>query len=197
MGRPKGYNREQVLEKAMELFWTQGFEATSTQQLVEHLGINRNSMYSEFGTKREFFETALRHYEEFWVAKNFGPLEASGAGLDSIIAVFDHYASIGKGRRSGMGCMLCNASVELGSPDAPAHDLSRRLFERVTKAFENALQGARTQGQLNPAVDIPTQARTLTSMWLGMLVLARAKAPGDLLDAVPTAVRQLAQVAEA
>lgn len=197
MGRPKGYNREQVLEKAMELFWTQGYEATSTQQLVEHLGINRNSMYSEFGTKREFFETALLHYEEFWISKNFGPLETPGAGIDSILAVFDHYASIGKGRRSGMGCMLCNASVELGSPDAPAHELSRNLFIRVTEAFENALAGGRAQGRLRGGVDIPTQARTLTSMWLGMLVLARAQASDDLLDAVPQTVRELLGVAEA
>ena len=189
MGRPKGYDRTQVLERAMELFWRQGFEKTSTQQLVEHLGINRNSMYSEFGTKRQFYETALAHYESLWITKNFGALEGPEAGIPSILAIFEHYAAIGKGRRSGMGCMLTNASVELGAYDPPSQEISDDYISRVSAAFENALQGGKAAGMIRSDVDVGQEARFLTSTWLGMLVLARAKAPAPMLDAVPVVVR--------
>lgn len=188
MGRPKGYDRDAVMEKAIELFWRNGYEATSTQQLVDHLGINRNTMYSEFGKKREFFESALKHYEEHWLNKNFGPLEAPDAGVETILGVFEHYASIGNGRRAGMGCLLTNASVELASREASTREIAAGFVERVTLAFENALRGARDAGELAKDVAVTQEAGFLTSTWLGMLVLARSCASPEALEAVPGAI---------
>lgn len=188
MGRPKGYDRTEVLESAMELFWRQGFEGTSTQQLVEHLGINRNSMYSEFGSKRDFFETALAHYEELWIAENLRPLEQGDAGVEVIQEVFRHYASIGKKKLSGMGCMLANATVEFGSRDGPSRDVSQRFIGRAQEAFLNALTQARDAGALARDVDVAGEAAFLTSSWLGMLVLSRGKAPAKTFDGVAARV---------
>ncbi|MCH8886618.1 MAG: helix-turn-helix transcriptional regulator, partial [SAR324 cluster bacterium] len=59
MGRPKTYDREEIAAKAMELFWLHGFNGTSTQALVEHMQINRYSLYAEFGSKQRLYEVAL------------------------------------------------------------------------------------------------------------------------------------------
>ena len=62
MARNKAFEKEIVLEKAKELFWKQGFHATSVQNLVDHLGINRASIYDTFGGKNKLYETALESY---------------------------------------------------------------------------------------------------------------------------------------
>lgn len=188
MGRPKGYDPEEALERAMDLFWAQGFDGTSTQELVEHLGINRNSMYSEFGSKREFYETALRHYEDRWLGRNFGPLERDGAGLDDIRSLFEHYAVIGQRKRRGLGCMLTNSLIEFGAADEVSMGDSKRFLGRVRRAFRNALAGALGAGELRPDVDASAEADYLTSTWLGLLVMARGKASKDALDAVSRGV---------
>ena len=64
MGRPKTYNAEEIATKAMELFWMYGYKGTSTQTLVEHMGVNRYSLYAEFGTQQGLYEEALKIYEK-------------------------------------------------------------------------------------------------------------------------------------
>ena len=81
MGRNKTYDRDVLIEKAMEMFRDHGFAGTSTQMLVEGLGVNRYSLYAEFGSKQALFDAALERYDEEVVERNFGPLEAPGAGL--------------------------------------------------------------------------------------------------------------------
>jgi AcrR family transcriptional regulator len=64
MGRPKGFSREQVLEKAMPVFWKHGFADTSVQELERATGVNKSGLYSEFRDKEDLFVACLRHYLE-------------------------------------------------------------------------------------------------------------------------------------
>src|SRR5260370_22051900 len=64
MGRPKNFNREEVLEKAMPVFWKHGFSDTSLQELERATGVNKSGLYSEFRDKEDLFVACLRHYLE-------------------------------------------------------------------------------------------------------------------------------------
>src|ERR1700723_1639737 len=64
MGRPKGFSRVQVLEKAMPFFWKQGFADTSLQELERATGVNKSGLYAEFSNKEDLFVACLRHYLE-------------------------------------------------------------------------------------------------------------------------------------
>src|ERR1700679_569604 len=64
MGRPKGFSREEVLEKAMPVFWKHGFADTSLQELEQATGVNKSGLYSEFRDKEDLFVACLRHYLE-------------------------------------------------------------------------------------------------------------------------------------
>lgn len=183
MGRPKGYDREKILEKAMRLFWRQGYESTSTQQLVDHLQINRNSMYSEFGSKKSFYEAALDHYSETEFAPQFLPLEHQDAELDEVVNLFREYAQIAKRRDNGRGCFLVNMTVEMGSADPISKRWSRAFIKRATDGFANALRNGKASGALPAQVDVARQADFLTSTWLGMLVLLRGGAAPKVLEA--------------
>ena len=59
MGRTKQFDHRTALDQAMELFWARGYHATSIQDLVDHLGVNRQSLYDTFGGKDELFKAVL------------------------------------------------------------------------------------------------------------------------------------------
>ena len=71
MGRNKTYDRETIARKAMALFWLHGYHGTSTQALVDSMGVNRFSLYAEFGNKQALYEAALNLYAQDLVGTKF------------------------------------------------------------------------------------------------------------------------------
>ena len=116
MGRNKTYDRDDLIERSMEMFRDHGYAGTSTQMLVDGLGVNRYSLYAEFGDKQTLFDAALERYFDEVIEPRFSPLEAPEAGIDEVRGVFEFYASQADGAASGRGCLLCNTAIELG-PD--------------------------------------------------------------------------------
>ncbi len=182
MGRPKEFDRDEALMRGLELFRQRGFSDTSTQQLVERLGINRKSMYAEFGNKQKFFEAALERYNQVVVDGNFGPLEQPSASLSEISALFRYFAGESKGRAAGLGCLMCNTAVEQADGEPATRQHVADYIERATNAFKNALVNAKQRGEIGSKVDVMAQAQFLTSSVLGMCVLARASAAPALID---------------
>ena len=90
MGRKKNYDRNELIGQAMEIFRDHGFAGTSAEMLVQGLGVNRYSLYAEFASKQGLFDAALQRYDEVVVERNFGPLEAPGAGIDEIRALLEN-----------------------------------------------------------------------------------------------------------
>jgi TetR/AcrR family transcriptional regulator, transcriptional repressor for nem operon len=180
--RKKGYDRDELLEKAMQLFRDHGFSGTSTQMLVERLGVNRNSMYSEFGSKQALFDAALERYDEQTVTRNFGPLEAPDAGLEQVRALLEFFAAAATGPAAGRGCLLCNTAIEFGPHDPSGRGFVGRYFKRLSGAFLNALQNAQRADVLRASVDIFEEAHFFTASVLGMFVMLRAKAPPEVLQ---------------
>ena len=159
----------------MELFWQRGYAGTSTSDLVEHLGVNKFSLYAEFGSKQALFDAALRRYEQQFMNDVFGPLEAADAGLNSIAELFERFGKDAAGPASGLGCLLCNTAVELAGDDSSGEPFVQRYFGRVQAAFQNALANARRAGDLQVGVVAVDEARFLTATALGIFVMVRAR----------------------
>ena len=176
MGRKKSYDRADLVESAMDLFHAHGFAGTSTQMLVERLGVNRNSMYAEFGSKQALFDAVLRRYEQQLMNDTFGALRAPDADLDSIAALFERFGGDAAGPAAGLGCLLCNTAVELAGDDPSGEGFVQRYFESVQAAFQHALANARRAGHLSAGVVAEDEARFLTAVALGIFVLVRARA---------------------
>jgi TetR/AcrR family transcriptional repressor of nem operon len=178
MGRKKSYDRGELVEKAMEIFRDHGFAGTSAEMLVEGLGVNRYSLYTEFGSKQELFNTALQRYDEVVVERNFGPLE--------------FFASAGGGPSSGRGCLLCNTAVEFGPNDPSGAGFVQRYFKRLSEAFFAALNNAQNRGELRRSVDPRMEADFFTASVLGLFVMLRAKASPTIIEsAVHVAISHL------
>ena len=181
MGRKKSYDREVLIAKAMEVFRDRGFAGTSAETLCEALGVNRFSIYAEFGNKQALFDAVLQRYDDEAVERNFGPLEAPGAGLKEIRALLDSFGSARKSPAWGRGCLLCNTAVEFGPDDPSGSGFVKRYFKRLSAAFESSLTNARRNGDLHQSVDPRREAGFLTSSVLGMFVMLRAKAPTSVI----------------
>ena len=89
MARQKKFDKEEVLEKAMETFWRFGFEGTSMQSLIKSMGINRSSLYETFGDKRSLFEAAITHYEQTRMQAMVDALKNIGGSKLAIVQVFN------------------------------------------------------------------------------------------------------------
>ncbi len=183
MGRPKTYDRDQVLSKAMALFWERGFHATSTRDLAEAMGVNAYSLYAEFGSKEGLYDAAVDRYMDTVVSGHFGRLEHPDADLDVVRQVIDWFGDNGVRDVSGMGCLIGTMSTER----APTVDRSRehtaRFVERVVGAFSHALANAVQHGQLQAATPVAGIAAALVTHLLGVFAMSRARVDAGVIRA--------------
>ena len=192
MGRKKNYNRDMLIDKAMEIFRDHGFAGTSTQMLVEELGINRFSLYAEFENKQKLFDATLERYDQKVVERNFGPLEAPDAGIEEIRSLLEFFASAINGPTAGRGCLLCNTAVEFGPEYPSGAGFVQKYFERLSKAFYKALTNSHNNGVLLNSVSLREEADFFTASTLGLFVMIRAKAPPAMLrNAAKMAIKHL------
>lgn len=157
----------------MGVFHGRGYKGASTAVLVRALGVNRNSVYAEFGSKEALFAAALGHYEQRVVSQLFGPLEATTASLDDIEALYRLFAE-SAGPSAGRGCLMCNTAAELGGTEPNLQTHVEHYFDRIHQAFCNALRGAIRTRQIAAGTDVAAEAWFLTSCCLGIFVGVRA-----------------------
>ena len=188
MGRAKQYDREKLLDRAVDLFRRQGFNGTSTAELVAELGVNRKSMYAEFGSKQELFEATLEHYDRNHLTRVLGPIEAPEAGVEAIVQAFAGYATASEGWSKGRGCLMCNTAVERGALDPASGKFAAAYLDRITRAFVNALGNGRRSGDVDEAADLDELAAFLTTTFVGVTACIRAEAPSKQLHATARVV---------
>lgn len=191
MGRTKQYDRTELLDRAVELFRRQGFNGTSTAELVDELGVNRKSMYAEFGSKQELFEAALEHYDRNHLTRVLAPVEADDAGVDAIREAFAGYASASEGWFRGRGCLMCNTAVERGALDPASGRFASAYMDRINRALRHALENGRRAGDLDVTADLDEMAAFLTTLLIGVAASVRAEASPEQLQATSRAVSSI------
>ncbi|MGI9646237.1 MAG: TetR/AcrR family transcriptional regulator [Ilumatobacteraceae bacterium] len=184
MSGTKHYDRTELLDLAIELFRRQGYNGTSTAELVAELGVNRKSMYAEFGSKQGLFEAALARYSDEHLSTVLAPIEAPNAGADAIRAAFDGYAVASEdGWARGRGCLMCNTAVERAALDPGAKHHVAAYLERLNGAFRHAAGNAQRSGDLDPGTDLDDLAGFFTTSLIGVAACIRAEAPADQVQA--------------
>ena len=170
-GTTKQFDPSQVLERALELFWAQGFEATGMAQLTEHLGIGRQSLYNEFGDKRGLFLASLRAYVDRMFAEKVAILDRPGSPLGNVRAICRHWLEMVD--QGCMGCMLANTATEFGTSDPEVQEIVRAALRRSEDAFCGVFQRAQDEGELSSDASPRDLARLFMSAGQGVSVLAR------------------------
>jgi TetR/AcrR family transcriptional repressor of nem operon len=182
-GRPPEFDREQVLNKAMELFWRQGYEGTSMSDLTAALGLGRQSLYGAFGDKRTLFVTCLERYtDEVFEKSLLSLLDGDGpplAGIERVLDAWEAYVASDDFK----GCLLGKALAELGMRDSRLDALLRKKLDRIRGSLERALTRAKAAGELTARTDVPAVARSITAFAQGAAVVCQVWRD-------PTAVRE-------
>jgi TetR/AcrR family transcriptional repressor of nem operon len=183
--RPREFDRDEVLLKAMTVFRDRGYEATSIQDLVEEMGINRFSLYSTFSSKHDLFVEALQAYYDGVAVPFFGRLKESQSGLEVIEAVLlELVARIQRGV-SPNGCLLCNTIAELGAEaDARTSRIIKRYLNLVEAGFRAAIERAKELGEVPSDVDALKHAKVLTTYSTGLLSVAKVTSKREAIESV-------------
>lgn len=158
MPRPKVHSRISTASAAMGVFWARGYEATSLKHLVQQTGASRQSIYSDFGGKRELFLAALECYQDEVVSPAFSHVERAGANLTAVESYF-HY-QIERAETVGLpgpGCLIANTITEVAPHDVEIYERvkahNERLFSGFSKAFKNEIRTENTRRQTAPNTD--------------------------------------------
>ncbi len=175
MGRRKSYDPDEVVDRAMRLFWERGYHATSTRDLTEAMGVNPYSLYAEFGSKEALYEAAVARYMDTVVTQHFGRLEAASAGLADVRQVLDWFGDNGTRDGSEVGCLVNNLSTERAPTVAGSRETTARFVERVTAAFAHALRRAVAQGELAADTPVDELAAAFLTHLFGVFALSRAQ----------------------
>jgi TetR/AcrR family transcriptional repressor of nem operon len=174
MARHKEFDRDEALQKAMEVFWSRGYQAASIQELVKHMGINRQSLYDTFGDKHALYLQALDRYGEEEGRRIFELLEQPGSVKKSVRQLFEGVVEKALGEGQRRGCFIGNAMSELAGRCKETAVRTCSNMAAAEEAFYSALLRGKKAGELQDIRDPRAIARFLYSSLQGLVLMAKA-----------------------
>lgn len=192
-GAPKQFDREQVLAKAMQVFWRKGYTATGLSELLEEMGIGRQSLYDTFTDKKRLFLAAVELYVRTQVGRIRDQLEAGGSPLRNVHRVLRMY-ELHNTSGNGLGCLLVNSLAELGAADPEFQEPLRNSLQSLEDVFRQTFERAKREGEIAASADTRALARTMCSMVCGTCLMGRV---GASKAAVRDTIRMHAKLIDA
>ncbi len=174
MGRPREFDIDEALRRAMDAFWAKGYEATSLSDLKNAMGVQRASLYGTFGDKHKLFIAALTRYADDGIDRLRTALDRPAAPLDAIRDLFHAMVDNTTAQKGKRGCFCVNAAVELAPHDPAVSDIVREHVRRMEQVLSVPLVHARAQGALRKGVDVAQAASYLVSLIFGLHVMSKS-----------------------
>lgn len=199
MARPREFDEEQALERATALFWEQGYERTSVDELLGAMELQKGSFYNAFGSKRALYLRCLARYRDSLDRQGpFGEvLQAIGEGPPSIRKAMARQIDGLLAGDCTCGCFVANASAEHRGTATDVLDVTRPGVEAAAEALEQAIVEAQEAGTMPPRVDAKHLATLFMTMGYGTQLLASAGVPRDQLLASMDAMFAMMQSPDA
>jgi TetR/AcrR family transcriptional repressor of nem operon len=188
-GRPREFDREIVLEKAMQAFFQHGFDGTTARDLQAATGLSAPSFYNAFGSKHDVFLAALELYARSGFAYMIDELAAGTGGLDDLVRFLEKVWSTFEGQNSPMGCMVLNTRGEFGQSQPDILAICNMFTDRQVAAITAALQRAAGLGEIDPNL-VARHGRCFRMMLNGFLHLVRSNGLDGDVKAAFAALRQ-------
>ncbi|MEW8436634.1 MAG: TetR/AcrR family transcriptional regulator [Candidatus Thiodiazotropha taylori] len=196
VGRKRSFDKSEALDKAMRLFWENGYSGTSVSDLTQQLGINKPSLYAAFGNKEKLFQSALERYMACYAAPLLEQLTKTDE--EPLAQRIRHYMSniieLVSDKTSPKGCLFVKSSCEAGGTGVP---------EEVTQALQSMgldtrqvltslFEQEQSRGRLPDTAEPNVMADYLMSVLYGISVLARqGRSKDELKTAAEFAVNSL------
>lgn len=172
MARPRSFDAEVVLDKAVEVFRSKGYVTTSIEDLEQATGLRRASLYGAFKDKHSLYVAALKRYDATKVTRMLAELDAAPTGRRALERLFE--IVLEQSGSDPNGCLIANAAVERGREDVQAARCIEDNRRRIEGALQAAVKRGRKDGSLAGGGDAAATARYLFSVVLGLRGLLKA-----------------------
>ena len=172
-GRPRSFDIEAAVERAMDVFWSRGYHATALPDLLRATKLSRGSLYAAFGDTHSLFLRALDRYLADALTRmdiELDPRKEPVAGLRAYLAGYVERASGANGRR---GCLLVATAMELAGHDAEVGRRVAGFFKTMEARVADVLSRAEAAGRLADGVEPASAARILVCFVWGLRVVAK------------------------
>ncbi|MCE7054172.1 TetR/AcrR family transcriptional regulator [Algoriphagus sp. AGSA1] len=182
MARTKVFDEQEVLDRAMKLFWEKGYNATSAQDLVDSLGISRSSLYDTFGDKHSLFVKALRQYRK----ERVDPVIDSHNIVEDVEAYirlfFESVKDEAIGDHSSKGCFVVNSAVELAPVDSEIAAISNSIMRDTEEALCTVIKNGQDKGIFTTKYPARSLARFVFNSLNGLRVTVKFDADKDMFE---------------
>jgi TetR/AcrR family transcriptional repressor of nem operon len=183
-GRPRGFDTDEAIGRAMGVFWSSGYHGTSLPDLLEATDLSRGSLYAAFGDKHGLFLRALDRYIGEALMRLDTELDPSQNALTGLRASLSGYVERASGAGGKRGCLVVATAMELAGHDSEVEARIRRFFRAMESKLAAALTRARAAGDLADDAEPATIARLLVCLIEGMRVVSKTSAHRSLSHAM-------------
>ncbi len=174
----KTFEMEDVIARAIAVFWHKGYAAASMTDLTKAMGINKGSLYNAFGSKKKLFIQALKQYDRDRTQRTLMKMNAIDAPLDAITGLFDHVINHNCSNPANKGCLLVNTALDLPHHDTDIQKMVTKSLDNLKDFFEKNIKRGQNDGSIPAHINPKTTALVLRSLIVGLQVLSRgASAP--------------------
>ncbi len=184
MARPREFDRDQVVDRAVEVFWRKGFEATSIQYLVEATGLNRGSLYNTFGDKAGLFEAVFGRYLATSPTQPVIAAAETGPPRQVIGEFFARLVELGTSDTEHRGCLMTNTAAELAARDERVAAQVTEAMQGLEEALFRLIERGQETGEIAPWRDPRSLARFLVASAQGLRITAKLNRDRAALEAI-------------
>lgn len=170
MARPRKFETDDILEKAMLTFWQKGYETTSTDDLEDATGLKRGSLYNAFTSKHGLYMAVLNHYSAVKMTEVVTLVSAQETAYEAAKSLLNFVVEDSRKQDAIRGCLLCDAAVERAPRDPDVADCVRSSFELL----RNALAATAHKNTNGPATEKQkAEAGRLVAIYMGLRLHAK------------------------
>lgn len=181
-GRPRAFDRDAALRRAMEVFWERGYEGTSVSDLTGALGINRPSLYAAFGCKEALFREAVELYDRVEGAATAAAMRDAPTARGAVEAMLRNNAAAYVHPASPPGCMVV-LSATIGTPEtSEVRAFLAEIRQQAQEALGERIARGIADGELPPGTDAASLAGFYSTLLSGLSIQARDGASCDALN---------------
>lgn len=184
MARPKAFDEQVVLNQAVDLFCGRGYEATSVQDLVDGLGINRASLYDTYGDKHALYRQALEQYQQCSQATIHQLLNQSRPAIDLLHDLLEGVVNDILSDPVQKGCFMVNASIELAAHDAEIARIVAQNQQTLVSKFTELIERGQREGDITSKHAAGDLSQFIFNTVSGLRVLGKMQSPAASLESV-------------
>ena len=171
MARPKEFDPDAAAQEAMEAFWERGYAATSVNDLLAEMGLNRGSLYGTFGDKKQLFLAALDKYDAQRAVEFRDMLEKPGSAKSALVDFVRMAAQCCTSHQGRRGCLAGKAAMELAPHDKDVANWLKKFHRRNIDLVARTIARGQEQGEVARALDPRGAARFLLNAMAGLRLL--------------------------